>query len=387
MLTASADVPSAESLFNITETQIGLMGSMAVLSILLFLPISMFCRWRRALLCFGVIVNIAPVPLRYFAAEQQSFPILMAAMIMQAFGFGVLAVWPALIAAYFFTEERWAVVIAIAGLSNYIGGALGALFTPIWTGNTSEGLASVLKMQAFLSVPLFVLSASFFWIPAMQAEAEAVSLKDEARACSKPTARAEILSFGTLVGVSIALQCSNPMMLQDSGFTTNQAGVGNCVYQLAAAVVGIGIGGMVTQRQQLKSVIRQLHFVSFLSAGLLLVVCAITEDSHRSPVLVAAMIAVQMLLGASVMGILPFATTQLVYTAHPASENCITGLLNVVAMGLSTVLNFVMPAIGGVQSATLIFAIVLAETLFFAAMQRKGSQTEDTSDNAKQAQS
>lgn len=379
MLTMVADLPSEMELMDISESQVGTINTIITVSILVFLPVAMLIRWRRAVLAFGALVNLLPVPMRFLAARTQNYPLQVFWMGLQGFACSVVMVWPALIATTFFREERWAMVIAFAGLSNYAGGALGALITPIATGNTPEGLLNLLKLQAYFSIGLFVLTFSWLWIPAVQEESTTVSLKEEASACFRPAALARFMAFGAVVGVSITLQISNPLILQDSGFTTNQAGLGNFVYQFVACVVGVGVGSLVTQRKQLQVLLRWLHVAAILAFGFLLVVCVLTNSMGHSPVLFAAMVVAEALVGASVMGMLPFVTQELVYLAQPATENFITGFLWVIAMAISTITNYAVaaPSIAGVPGVSLLFAIIAVEVVSFAAIQCKWPDSKE----------
>ena len=48
------------------------------------------------------------------------------------------------------------------------------------------------------------------------------------------------------MGLSLLLQGMNQFLLAGAGFSDLQAGAGNTCYQLAAAVVGVGLGSRVT---------------------------------------------------------------------------------------------------------------------------------------------
>merc|ERR1711957_206438 len=83
---------------------------------------------------------------------------------------------------------------------------------------------------------------------------------------------------------------------------------------------------------------------------------------------------IEALLGGSVMALLPFVIQQLVYTAQPTTENSITGFLNAVGLSIATIMNYVVPLAGGVLSVTIVFALLLAESIFAAALRRKWQQ-------------
>lgn len=365
MLTLSADVPAATHLFHISEAQLGQYGTLGVLAIAMFLPVAMLCRWRRTLLFCSALLNLAPVPLRYFAAIKGSFALATATMMAQGCSYGIIAVWPAILAKTFFPEKRWAVVIAVAGLSNYLGGALGAALIPQMTGGTSEGLLRVLLGQSWLALGLFAMTSVWLWIPDVPEEEAVVPLQQEWQACARPSAFVQVLVYGLAIGISITLQFINPFMLLGVGFSAEDAGACNCVYQLAAAVVGCGLGGLVTRARHVKLMIRWLHALAVLSAAAMLALCVLVADRGRSTQAFAAMLVTQALLGASLLGLLPFVTQEVVYAARPATENFVTGLLNVVAFCVPMVLNSLGPAIPALLCARLVFALVLAEALCF----------------------
>lgn len=370
MLTPSGDAPVTEALFDISERQLGFAQTLGTLGMLCSLPVAMFCRWRRGLLWCACGLNFTAVPLRYFAARWHSYEVFVATLVAQGVAFAVIAVWPALLASMLFPEERWAAVIAVAGLSNYAGGALCSVLTPIFTGGTGEGLLHVLLVESYVSLALLGLAVTFLWIPAT-VELNAPSCRAELRACLRAPALPQLLAFGLLLGVSIGLQCSSPMLLQDSGFTTGAAGAGNAVYQLAAAVLGVALGGAVSDRQTLRTVIAYLHIVAALAVALLLGVCVQASRAAPGAWSFAALVLAELLLGSSLMGMLPFATQQLVYAAEPATENFVTGFLNVVMMLVATLLNYAVPALGGVRSAVLISGLVLAEATCYVCIDRR----------------
>merc|ERR1719329_1695502 len=98
-------------------------------------------------------------------------------------------------------------------------------------------------------------------------------------------------------------------------------------------------------------------------------VCVLTEsgrfaDEHI-PYLEGFMLSAEMLLGASLMGMLPLCTQQLVYAAAPASENFSCGFLQVSCMVVAAILSAFGPIIGGVASAASVFALTAFEVLVF----------------------
>jgi len=125
--------------------------------------------------------------------------------------------------------------------------------------------------------------------------------------------------------------------------------------------------------------LRWLHVAGILAFGLLLVVCILANSMGHSPVLFAAMVVAEALVGASVMGMLPFVTQELVYLSQPASENFITGFLWVIAMAVSTITNYAVavPSIAGVPGVSLLFAIIAVEVVSFAVIQCKWPDSKE----------
>jgi len=241
---------------------------------------------------------------------------------------------------------------------------MGAL-TPLMTGGTAEGLLRVLLGQSWLALVLLVLTAAWLWIPDVPEDQAAVSLQQERDACAKPAVFAQVLVYGLAIGISIALQFINPFMLLGVGFSAEDAGACNCVYQLAAAVVGVGLGSVVTQRRHVKLTIRWLQALAVVSAAGMLAFCVLVAERGRSMQVFVAMLVTQTFLGASLLGLLPFVTQEVVYAAQPATENFVAGFLNVVAFGVPIVLNYLGPAIPALLCARLVFGLVLAEALCF----------------------
>lgn len=86
------------------------------------------------------------------------------------------------------------------------------------------------------------------------------------------------------------------------------------------------------------------------------------------------MLGAEVLLGASLMGMLPLCTQQLVYAAEPASENFSCGFLQVICMVVAAVLSAYGPVIGGVHSAASVLALTALEVLAFFLLERRRSK-------------
>jgi len=375
LITLSADAPSAMSLLGIDESQIGTMNATGMVAMIVFLPLGMFSRWRRTLLVAGALMNVLAVPVRYVACLQGQFGMAMLSYVMTGFGGAVILVWPALIAVLLFPEARWGVVIAVAGLSNYVGGAFGALLIPVFSNDTSAGMLHVLEGESYAAIVLLAVTVVFFTIPPVPEETSQITTGEEMRACLKPKALSQAAAFGLAIGISVALQATNPVMLQQSGFSTTMSGAGNCVYQLAAAIVGSALGGLVTTRVKLRSMLRLLHVLSLVSASMIFAVCVLAESGQvgaeqHIPYLDVFMLCAELLLGASLMGMLPLCTQQLVYAATPASENFSCGFLQVICMVVAAILSAFGPIIGGVASAAAVLALTAFEVLVFFSLER-----------------
>ena len=61
-------------------------------------------------------------------------------------------------------------------------------------------------------------------------------------------------TFGLLVGISLLLQGMNQFILSGVGYDDLSSGEGNTLYQLLAALVGVGLGSRVTCEADLRTV-------------------------------------------------------------------------------------------------------------------------------------
>lgn len=306
--------------------------------------------------------------------------------------FGVLGVWPAMLAAVHWREHRRALVIAIAGLSNYVGGAAGVLFFPTFA-NTADELLNVFRIQAFASAVLGALMLSWCWLPAfhegvsaMKAleatvdasplqsipdlttapSTHALTIKQELRLIFKGRAPFQVVCFGIFVGSSLALQGISPFIFSSVGFSSINSGLSNACYQLSAAVVGVGLGSRVQNQKHLRHALRTLHIVMLVSIAAIFGLCLLVRAYGVFAGAPAIVVVFMIFLGGSLMGALPFCIQQLLYTAHPVSENVASGCLYMIAAPLAAILTQLSTVLDPVIALLLIMILLVLELAIYA---------------------
>lgn len=351
-------------------------------------PIAVACSWHRSLLGVAGFLNVLAPVVRYFAAQAGAYEVVLLTNFLLGNAFGVLGVWPAMLAAVHWREQRRAVVIAIAGLSNYVGGAAGVLFFPTFA-NTAEELLNVFEVQAYVSIVLGVLMVTWCWLPpfhegvlSMRAlegvltdphstsssssePQHRLTLKQELGLCLRGQAPFQVVSFGVLVGVSLALQGISPYIFSSLGFSAVNSGLSNACYQLSAAVVGVGLGAKIQNQRHLRLALRALHLIMIISMMAIIVLCSVVRSSGVYLDASAAIVVLMILLGGSLMGALPFCIQQLLYTAHPVSENVVSGCLYLIAAPLAATLTQISTFLDPIVALWIILILLVLQTLIF----------------------
>ena len=108
-----------------------------------------------------ILVNFLHVDPEVFAAIRG--PTLWVSQFLQGAAYGVIGAWPAMLAMLQWPRRMHTGVIAVASLSNYIGGAVGVLVVPLKAPDAIQ-LQTLLRIQTFVCVGLAVLISSWFWI-------------------------------------------------------------------------------------------------------------------------------------------------------------------------------------------------------------------------------
>ena len=366
--------PAAE-LFNVSDADIGLITTAGWLGIISTIPVgALIIRRRRSMLFIAGFMNTAPAVVRYFAARYlvgiTGYRVVLATNFAQGAAYGVFSVWPAIIPGLLFPPPMHATVTAIAALSNYLGGALGAAFIPAYALNAAR-LLQLFEVQAIVSAFLFTAMVVWLAIPSgiaaavddaiVPANVPLVNAADEADATlllaldgacppapaaasapltifeqlaliAKPAAMSKVATFAILIGITLVLQGIVQYLLTSVGFSAEQSGVANSVYQGTAAVSGIALGLFVRDAAALPRAIRALHAVTALS---LCAFCALLVVMQRTGGFRGdffAMIAVIVALGAAGMGMLPFLLQSLVHSVAPVSENVVGGVVYMFAI-------------------------------------------------------
>eukprot|EP00929_Paragymnodinium_shiwhaense_P051742 TRINITY_DN25996_c0_g1_i1.p1 TRINITY_DN25996_c0_g1~~TRINITY_DN25996_c0_g1_i1.p1 ORF type:complete len:448 (+),score=69.17 TRINITY_DN25996_c0_g1_i1:76-1419(+) len=356
-LNASQDNTAAMLLFQIDDAEIGLLPTVGLLSIFCTLPLAMVCKRRRTLLAVAGFMNLAAPFLRYAAALQLNYTLNILSFIATGFAFGVITVWPPILAACFFSPKRCALALALATLSNYVGGAASAIFLPMVAQGTAEGLKKVLFYQLFAAAGMSVLTTSWFWVPSFEVSVVR-SMKEDVRVFQRPAVLIKIFGFGMMLGTSVALQSLTYPVLFAAGFRRASASAGNFTYEVSSAIIGVGLGSLVTERKKLKRILRYFSVGAFLSSVAWFVLIWLVQSRGDSFVMTAAMLIVETLQGAMVLGLLPFLIQEAVALAQPASENFTAGLVNLLSMVPAALVN----QIGMMVSPVVAAAIVVATT-------------------------
>eukprot|EP01043_Picozoa_sp_COSAG02_P028918 COSAG02_NODE_1776_length_10963_cov_3.430136_4_plen_402_part_00 len=365
----------AEELLGVGDAEIGFITTIGWLGILATVPLVTVCTWHRTLLFAAGLMNVAPPALRYFAAVRGNYELVALSNFLQGSAFGVLGAWPAMLAALQWPEEQRTLVTAVASLSNYVGGAAGVTFMPAMA-DTAPKLLEIFKVQSYVAALLFIMMGTWFWIPPSRAtesgssalgeQGGALTLRQELEMCLTGRAGKQVLTFGLLIGMSLLLQGMNQFILAGVGFDDLSAGEGNTLYQLAAAVVGVGVGSRCESEVDLQKVLHLLHVamaVGVVVFGALCAVVAAASDGSGVPFAgaVGVMLLIMTLLGGTLMGMLPFCLQQACYTVAPASENVVSGLIYLVAMLVAASLTQLTSTVAPIWSVALVTAIVVLE--------------------------
>ena len=138
------------------------------------------------------------------------------------------------------------------------------------------------------------------------------------RLCTSGAAGVQVGTFGLLVGISLLLQGMNQFILSGVGYDDLSSGEGNTLYQLLAALVGVGLGSRVTCEADLRTVLRALHVAMAVGVVGFGVLCAAVGSEGVFSGSIVLMLGVMSLLGATLMGLLPFVLQQAVCECPPS---------------------------------------------------------------------
>lgn len=216
-----------------------------------------------------------------------------------------------------------------------------------------------------ISGVLAVLMGAWLWIPEFQPDADSSLsrvLDVELRECFRRDRLPLIATFGLAVGISLLFQGMTQFILSGLGYSDMFGGISAGVYQLAAAISGTAISSRIQHSGQLAVV---LHWLHVLFAVSFVALCGIGFTDSPAAVHHVVVVVVMTLLGASLMGMLPFLLQQAVETAELASENAVSGLLYFVAMSVAASSTQVVSAVGSKTSLGVIGGFVLLELVLF----------------------
>lgn len=221
-----------------------------------------------------------------------------------------------------------AFVIAVASLSNYVGGAAGTVAMPL-IADDAASLLHCLRMQAFLSVPLVVGMASWLYLPEADASHSAggaprTACSELRRLLCPARCAGLIVCYGVEVGVSLALQGAIQRMLTGMGFSALEAGIANTCYQFAAAAAGVALSGRVRSARALPPMLRIMHLAAAAAYWAVVALGWRVDSAGRFGTAPALLLAASAALGVTLLGMLPFL---LQHACHeiPASQTAVSG--------------------------------------------------------------
>ena len=169
---------------------------------------------------------------------------------------------------------------------------------------------------------------------------------------------------GVLVGLSLVLQGSATFILSGVGLSDLEAGIGNCVYQFAAAVAGVVVG-FLTSAADLNRVLHLMHRGIAVSTAAFVVLCWFVHLYGRFWGMLPLMMLVMASFGATLMGILPFCLQLVVHSAQPASENVSSGYIYLIIMITTATTCQLVSAITPLASVMILFAAISVEMMLF----------------------
>jgi len=365
------NVKPASELLGVSEVQISAMLTAGWVGILSTIPLVTVCTWHRTLLVAAGIVNACAPVLRYSAAtaaaSHGSLNVVIFTNWLMGAAFGIIGAWPPMLAAMQWPSSRHSLVTAVASLSNYAGGAAGVALMPLIAASPSA-LLEAFRWQACAAMPLTVMLAAWvLWLPPFEPRTPSLGLRGQLkRLCCQRRPAVQLGTFGLVIGLSLLLQGADQQILAAVGFTELECGVANSAYQLAAAAVGMALGLHVTSSRDLRPVLRRLHALAALAFLGLVAVCCAVRALGRFNSAPAAMVLFMAILGASLMGMLPFVLQRAV-TELDASENVTTGLLYMIAVSLAAGLTEVTARLSGITSLALLGALLALEIILFTA--------------------
>eukprot|EP00928_Gymnodinium_smaydae_P049530 TRINITY_DN33253_c0_g1_i1.p1 TRINITY_DN33253_c0_g1~~TRINITY_DN33253_c0_g1_i1.p1 ORF type:complete len:427 (-),score=29.48 TRINITY_DN33253_c0_g1_i1:136-1416(-) len=363
-LNTSSDIDSAKRLFGVDEARLGLLNTVAIVAVLCVMPLASICSWPRALLFLGAALNLASPVVRYWGACSRDFNLAIVSSICGGAAFGVIGVWPPILACACFEEKRHALVVALALLSNWLGGAMAAGLTPLLTGGSEDGLLVLLWAQTFISAGLLGFTVCWIWLPQVHENASP-SIGSEIRSCLHRSVALRLFSFGVLTSVALALQNAHSAVLEGVGFSEMVAGAANSVFQVAGALVGTCMGGFIVCRNRLQRTVAAFHVLASISCVGMFALTLTVANTGQTYTSVGILMLLEVLLGSSLVSLLPFVIQLSVYMARPASENFVAGVITTFGMVIGAALNQVIVSVPSIYAVSLVFLLQPVQSICF----------------------
>ena len=362
----------AVALLGVSTRQVGMITAAGWCGILTSLPmVTLITKRHRSLLIVAGLVNACVPVARYYCANPtwakgSGFTLIVGSNWLMGAAFGVIGVWPPMLAAIMWPKRRHTLVTAVGALSNNVGGAFGVALMPV-IASTPQALLNTLQIQAYAAIPLTVMLAAWIlWIPPFggmhRSHAACAQL---AKLCFKRRSATLVATGGLLIGLSLLLQGVDQSILMAIGFSERQCGVANASYLLAAAVVGVVAAFRLQSAVGLRSVLRVLHVVA--ASGLLGLLClsAAVRMHGRFAAATPLMVLAMSVMGASLMAMFPL-MLQLAVNELDGPENMVSGLVLMVAVAVAAGLTeIVSVALSGLSALALVGALLALELMAF----------------------
>ena len=353
-------------LLGVDEPTIGIINACGFLGILAGVPAVIVCRWPRTLLIFSGLLNVLPALLRYYAALSRNWQLIAASNFLNCAAFGVIGAWPPMLATAQWANSRRLLVISVASLSNYVGGALGTLLMP-QIASTASRLLEVLRLQVYGAALLGALLCTWLWIPPVIGSNQYSPAQQLSRLCHRHYrgALVQLAVSCLLVGCSLLLAGLNQFLLTGFGMSDTSAGAANTVYQLASCLVGVGLGSCVATPRSLRRVLFVLHVVLAVAVGGVAALCSQLRQGRLPDGSGPAVFSLMCLLGGSLMGMLPFLMQQAETSLQPLPENIVSGLLYFGATLITAALTQLCTLIPQLTSVKLVGGLLTAAVVYF----------------------
>jgi len=375
----------AESLYQVSEADIGLITTAGWIGIIVGLPL-LVTKWHRSMLLFSGFLNTAPSLLRSYVSHNLSefhgVDIVILTNFLAGVSFGVLGAWPAMLASQWPQEWR-ATITAICSLSNYAGGTAAVLTMPL-IADEADGLLRVFEYQSYIAIALMVSTLTWSWIPPY----ESSNSTDLSTSVSALTLR--LSCNGLIIGITLLLQGMNQYVFSSFGFSDFASGAANSVYQGTAAVSGVALSLRVVDVDGVFFTRRKM--VTMGAFGYLFFCVFLLTTGGKGKAAECTLYFLNAILGSTLMGALPLLLLESINEVNYGNDECVgenvvCGVVYFEAIAVAAVLTFLTTDESGSTTILVVGGLLIAAltgTLILDRREMKKSrETEVSRDNKK----